>query len=228
MAPLILLHGALGSAATFDSLRALLPDTQQAEAWDLPQHGHNTDLVTHALTHYADYFLQKIEAQTKGPVNLFGYSMGGYLALMMAARRPDLIGKVLTVATKFDWNPESGQKQIGMLNAGQMEAKVPAYATYLDSLHKAHSWKHVVGLTADILRDLVAHPPLQEEILKNVKNSCRIARGSADVMVSEEESRWAASLIPNADYLTLRDTPHPLEKIETTILAKLCNDFFAA
>ncbi len=39
MTPLLLLHGALGSAAQFDSLKTLLPEDREVYAPNFPGHG---------------------------------------------------------------------------------------------------------------------------------------------------------------------------------------------
>ena len=52
--------------------------------------------VTSNWPHLRDQLLEFIRHETDGPVFLVGHSLGGYLSLMAASRRPDLaLGLVL-------------------------------------------------------------------------------------------------------------------------------------
>lgn len=164
-----------------------------------------------SLQTYAQHVIRRLEQQGPGPV--FGYSMGGYVALMVAAQRPDLVTRVMTLATKFTWHAEEGKKQVSRLDPDVMEAKVTAYAAYLNSLHTERSWKDVVRDTAKVLEQLSANPPLQPEVLSSIAMPCTIALGEEDTMVTREESEAAANLIPGARFELWPGVPHPLERV---------------
>ncbi|MBK7855574.1 MAG: hypothetical protein IPJ79_12335 [Bacteroidetes bacterium] len=62
-------------------------------------------------------------ANNIGAANIFGYSMGGYVALWLARFKPHLVQFVFTLATKLNWNEETSAKENRMLNANKMEEK---------------------------------------------------------------------------------------------------------
>ena len=45
-----------------------------------------------------------------------GHSMGGYVALKLALKRPELVDRIITLGTKFNWTPEVAAKEVKMLN----------------------------------------------------------------------------------------------------------------
>ena len=68
-------------------------------------------------------------------IDIFGYSMGGYVALWLARFYPDRVGKIFTLGTKLKWNDEEAEKEIKMLNPEKVELKVPAFAQQLAERH---------------------------------------------------------------------------------------------
>ena len=177
--------------------------------------------IRRTMSDFSLDLLHQIEAKSWQKVSVFGYSMGGYLALMMASQKSELFDKIVTLGTKLDWNEEIGKAQSMILNPDVMESKVPKYTAYLDSLHTAFSWREVVHATAKLLVDLGANPPLKPEVLQQVQTSCVLCLGDEDKMVTEAESRMACSNLVDARFRILEHTPHPLEKVNSQVLIDL-------
>ncbi|MCF8275692.1 MAG: alpha/beta fold hydrolase [Flavobacteriales bacterium] len=206
----IFLHGALGSAKQMQPLADFIE--ADAACLDLPGHGaKSSNGEPYSIEAMAENVLESL---TK-PVHLFGYSMGGYVALYLAAKHPEMVKSVTTLATKFDWTPEGAQQEIRMLNPDKVEEKVPAFAALLQQRHGDH-WKDVMFRTADMMLALGNSPTLTAELLAAVKCPVLLLRGSEDAMVSKDETLWAQKHIPNARYVELEGQPHPLEKVDLT------------
>lgn len=216
---ILLLHGALGSAAQMKPLVDILEDHCTVYSVDfsghggkpIPSEGFDMDKMADDL---ADY----IRNQLPCPIPVFGYSMGGYIAAIVASRWPELIASVTTLGTKWDWSPEIASREVGMLNTEAIESKVPALAALIQSRHHPNTWKAVVEATARMLSKLGEAPLLDEKILARITVPVTILRGTADRMVAEEPSILAASWIPNAQYIPLQDVPHPFEQVDLTQL----------
>ncbi|HEX9336535.1 MAG TPA: alpha/beta fold hydrolase, partial [Pseudonocardiaceae bacterium] len=96
----VYLHGLGGSATNWTELAGLLSGTAAGLAIDLPGFGlsepppgNNYRLAAQAST------IAAVVAETGGdPVHLFGNSMGGTIALLLAAERPDLV-RTLTLVS---------------------------------------------------------------------------------------------------------------------------------
>jgi pimeloyl-ACP methyl ester carboxylesterase len=92
--PLLLLHGFGGSAWNFSELLPLL-GTRRVLIPDLPGHGGSAPLpAAPTLAAYAD----AVAACLREPVDVFGHSMGGVVALRLAERRPDLVRRLVLAA----------------------------------------------------------------------------------------------------------------------------------
>jgi pimeloyl-ACP methyl ester carboxylesterase len=51
--------------------------------------------------------------------------MGGYVALKTAVLHPGRIEAIVTLGTKFHWDPENASNEVRMLNPEKIEEKVP-------------------------------------------------------------------------------------------------------
>lgn len=216
--PLILLHGALGSKAHFDQLVPLL--STEFEVYTLNFQGHGGEELPEQFS--IDLFAQDLadflnKRQLKN-VAVFGYSMGGYVALHLAAKEPELISHILTYGTKFDWTPESADREARLLNPETIEEKVPLFATKLGALHQPMDWKEVVGKTAEMMLRMGNGETMNDSDYAKILCPVCIAWGTADLMVSAEESKNIASKIPGAQFVELKNLPHPIDKIEPTAL----------
>lgn len=224
--PVLMLHGALGCAADFAPLQAAMNGNLLSVAIDFPGHG-----LLAALPHdrfSIQEFSKTVSRYASGEqkLHLFGYSMGGYVALYFASRFPELVDKVFTLGTKLAWTPETGAKEAGRLDPAKISEKVPLFAASLAQKHGMNHWEKNVTGTAAMLRALGEAPPLTEEALGRIQAEVRMARGSLDNMVSEDECRQAAALIPRAGYVCLEGQPHPLEQCAPHLLAAQLSAFF--
>ena len=85
---IVLIHGSGVSARYWvEQLRGLAPPGH-AVALDLPGHGQSDDALDPTAEHYADVVGDFVEALGVGPAIAVGHSLGGAVALALAARRP--------------------------------------------------------------------------------------------------------------------------------------------
>ncbi|MFJ9056730.1 alpha/beta fold hydrolase [Streptomyces sp. NPDC102409] len=92
-APALFVHGLGGSSQNWSALMPLLADTLDSEAVDLPGFGDSPppDDGNYSVTGHARAVIRLLDAGRRGPVHLFGNSLGGAVATRVAAVRPDLV-----------------------------------------------------------------------------------------------------------------------------------------
>jgi pimeloyl-ACP methyl ester carboxylesterase len=146
--------------------------------------------------------------------NIFGYSMGGYVAMYLAKHHPEKIAKVFTFATKFLWNPEIAAKEIKMLDPDKIEMKLPAFAKTLESRHSANNWKTVLNKTAEMMISLGEKNCLSITDYNSIENPVQIGIGDKDTMVTLEETIEVYRNLKNARLLVMPETQHPIERID--------------
>lgn len=154
-------------------------------------------------------------------VDIFGYSMGGYVALWYALKFPERVGKVITLGTKFDWSRTSAGKEVQKLDPEKIEKKVPAFARILQHRHAPNDWKVVLQKTAAMMLGLGDTPLLTEDVLSTIKNKVIIALGNEDDMADRAYSEKISEILPHGEFVSLQDTPHPIEKVDVNKIVRL-------
>jgi pimeloyl-ACP methyl ester carboxylesterase len=96
--PALYVHGLGGSSLNWTDLAYLLADRLDGESIDLPGFGHSDPARSYAITTMADRVARWIEHSGRGPVHLFGNSLGGAITVRVAGTRPDLV-RTLTLVS---------------------------------------------------------------------------------------------------------------------------------
>jgi pimeloyl-ACP methyl ester carboxylesterase len=93
---LVFLHGSGVSARYWTGQLRALAGAARVLALDLPGHGESDDAAPPDLAHYADITAASIDTLGSWPAIVIGHSLGGAVALALAARRPtEVCGLVL-------------------------------------------------------------------------------------------------------------------------------------
>lgn len=225
-----MLHGAIGAANQLDKLKEELKDKFEIYTLNFSGHG-GTEIPAKkfSIELFADDVLKFLNKNKLDKIDVYGYSMGGYVALYIAAKYPGKLNRIFTTATKFDWNEESSVKESKMLNPAKIEEKIPAFAKALETRHSpqgpSDNWKVVLKKTAEMMIDLGKNPLLNDDVFSKIENECVISVGDKDTMVSLEETANAAGKIKNAKLFIFSDTEHPIEKIDVKKLSTEIKNF---
>jgi pimeloyl-ACP methyl ester carboxylesterase len=89
--PALYVHGLGGSSANWTDLAGLLAHRLDGQAIDLPGFGRSDPAQRYSLAAFANRVIRWIEYADRGPVHLFGNSLGGSISVRVAATRPDLV-----------------------------------------------------------------------------------------------------------------------------------------
>ena len=143
--PLLLLHGGLFTIdLQFGEVLPALSRTRQVIAADFQAHGRTND-IDRPLTSadLASDVVGLLEHLGITTVDVFGFSVGGAVALHLAIRQPDLVRKVIVSSTSFhpDGNrPENadavGQMTVDMIAGTPMESEYLAKSPNPDKLQE--------------------------------------------------------------------------------------------
>lgn len=173
---------------------------------------------------FRNSILNYMEENSISAAHFFGYSMGGYVALSLAAEFPERVKSVLTLATKFDWNEITASAEMKKLEPDIISDKVPEFAEILRQRHAPENWKVVVMKTRDFIASL-GIKPLQERDFKKIKCKVRIVVGDRDKMVSVIESLKVYSHLSSGSLMVLPETSHPFELVDANKIINELNEF---
>jgi pimeloyl-ACP methyl ester carboxylesterase len=159
---------------------------------------------------------------------VFGYSMGGYVALKVAADYPDRVLAVATFATKLAWSPEIAIRERSRLDPVAIRAKLPKFAAALEERHAgAGGWESVLEKTSGMMRELGDKPVVDDVTIARLSSPACLMVGDRDNVVTVDETAAASRSMPRGELAVLPNTTHPLEQVRIPVLASLLRDFFA-
>jgi pimeloyl-ACP methyl ester carboxylesterase len=217
--PLVLLHGAFGWATVFPTLAK----ARQVIAIELQGHGHTAD-IDRPLTYgqMADDTAALLKQLRIEQADIFGYSMGGTVALALAIRHPNLVRKVAINGSHYGriedaYNPETFE---------QFKSLPPDFAPKVlkDPYDKfAPDPKQWPALVAKVKKMGLEFKGFTREDMKSIKAHVLITLGDRDG-VRPEHVVEMFRLIPNAQLAVFPGADHFLlfqdpEKMLPTIAA---------
>ena len=133
--PMVVLHGGLGSTEMFDAVMPQLTRKHQVIAADLQGHGRTADIdrpIDARLM--ADDIAALIDHLELVKPDVVGYSLGGGVALQLAVRHPEKVGRLVLVSANIrrDAIPPEMLAQQEQVNAAAAEfmKNTPMYELY--------------------------------------------------------------------------------------------------
>ena len=163
-----------------------------------------------------DLFARELDQHIKtnnlnNPI-VFGYSLGGYVALYHKANFEDSpLSQIITYGTKFNWSENSVARELPMLDPEHLLTKFPYVAEALKVKH-GDRWKSLLHSTAHMMQNLERIDGLSREDLSEIDIPITLILGDQDRVVSSEETSLTASRLRKALVKTLTHSKHELER----------------
>lgn len=153
-----------------------------------------------------------------------GYSIGGYLGLMLALNQPHRVHTLLMHATKFYWTQETIEQMKDQLDPDVLIEKVPGYANQLAQEHGGGRWRTLVRQTADFVGYLTKSG-ITEGMVSRVQLPILVSVGDRDEMVKLPECLRLSRIVPNGGLLVLPNTKHPFGSLSLVPLLPMMQYF---
>lgn len=215
---IILLHGAIGAKDQLEPLANQLANNGfQVFSFSFSGHGKTPFNKAFSIIQFSCELENFIITNQLIQPHIFGYSMGGYVALYLASQKNKLISNIITLGTKFNWTKEISEREINQLNPQTIFEKVPKFAEALKLRH-GNDWELLLKRTVDMMLDLGNSNLLSPALLEQVENKAAIGLADNDAMVTIEETDFAFSCLRNAQRFTLPNTKHPIETVDVAVL----------
>jgi len=225
MRNVLLIHGALGAKQDLQLLaESLKSNGLFVFSFSFSGHGRTGFADDFTITRFTKELKDFIVYNKLQPITVFGYSMGGFVALNLASTEAGLINKIITLGTKFNWGDVSVEKEIKQLNPDIIRQKVPALAKSLEEKH-GPAWKDLMLKTASLMRDINSVQHLNAAAIKNISIPVQIGIGDKDQMVSFEETIETYKTLPNASMFMLPGCKHALETANLHLLSQVIVEF---
>ncbi|MEX1191861.1 MAG: alpha/beta hydrolase [Brumimicrobium sp.] len=219
MEDLVLIHGALGNKKEFDSIVTLLDQKFIIHLYEIPHHGEKKNSkIPFTLTHLSSDFISYLK--NIGPCYIYGFSLGGYLALHTAQIDSTYIKGIITQGTKLKWTPVEAKKEVKSLDLNFLKENVQPFYQYLESLHT----NYLPGLlkkTSKFMLDLGDRPTVTKDSVKNISVPVRMVRGGKDKMVTKAETIEICESLKNGIYFEISSFIHPVGFLKPKFVARM-------
>lgn len=213
MPPLVLLHGFPFDASLWDEVRAALPPATQVLTPNLPGFGGTPALYPVSMVALADWLADWLTARGITRATVVGHSLGGYVALALAVRAPQLLaGLGLVHSTTAADTPDkqrSRDEQIAFLERHSPAKLVPNLIRPLAAEMNAERLRsrleqyveQAAQLPASFLQAIIAalrDRPAQQTLLSSFNRPTLFLAGRQDPMLNLEAARQQATQAPTA------------------------------
>jgi pimeloyl-ACP methyl ester carboxylesterase len=226
LSPLILLHGALGTSEQFDFLVPELEDFFNVHRLNFEGHGDTGPTNSpFRVSYFVENVLGYMDEHDIDQANFFGYSMGGYVAIILAKNFPERVKKVATAATILQWDEEVAERECKYLHPEKIKEKVPHFADQLNERHRS-GWERVVNNTRDMLHYLGVHPEIRSAQWKEINCPLRFHIGDRDTTAGLNETVEIYQKTENSELVVLPKTDHPIAEIDKDLIVLSLKKFF--
>ena len=220
---MVLLHGLGASHAQFTSITKDVRGVASFLLIDLPAHGENqirpNDQISFDI--FCNLILELCDKLRIKTAVFAGISMGGALALMCAARRPDLVQRLVVV--RPSWLVSPAPEHLSLIDrcgqllmaapVAQAQAQLEADPTYIDMrddvplaaasvrgvFERAHAKEHAPALSA--MFHSAPFYALTE--LRAIKTPCIVVGSHADSLHPIAIANATANALPQAEFRIL-------------------------
>ncbi len=233
--PALLVHGLAGHAEEWAETAAWLRESRHVFALDLRGHGHSeprpTDVSPRALREDVCFALEQVGGE---PALLLGQSLGGRIAILAAAARPELVECLIVAEAGPEGTADGGKMMAAQMEVGLEEWPVPfpdaaAAEEYFGGpgVH-ADAWTRGLRRAPDGLYPRFEVEVLGRMIQKAVADGCweawsriecptLVVRGAQSSQLPSEEVSLMLTELPRARCAEVPEAAHELHLEEPAL-----------
>lgn len=230
--PLVVLHGALGSTRLeTDRLIRHWEARFRVVGIDLEGHGASGDVPgeteaprTPDWHAYVDNVRAVLDALHLPPASLFGFSMGGGVALAAALAMPGRFTRLAVHGVNVQWSDAEVEPMIGPMEPARLRRDHPFWAQRLEDTHGPR-WPALADRIARFTRRL-PDDRLEDAHLATLQVPVWISHGDRDRFFALEHPLHLLRVLPDARLSVLPGVDHPIQSLDATDLARRIEAFF--
>lgn len=191
----------------------------EAELLLLPFHGREAGPRFNYQS-LKDALLEKLKDQKN--YSIFGYSMGGYLALDLISEARIAPDSLTTYGTRFFWTDELVQRVSRNMHPATLATNLPAYVGQLELMH-GRDWQNIISDTLALMAHTVKNPLTHNDFGK-IKTQINLMVGDKDSLATPDETQLVSQLIVKSRFEILNNGEHDINKLDHEAL-KRCVQF---
>ena len=218
-------HGLLWSGHMFREQVAFLKDRYRIITYDHRGQGKSPGTQPYDMETLSRDAIALIETLSDGPVHFMGLSMGGFVGMRVAARRPELLKSLVLLETSADGEPLKNVpkylllnmvvKLLGIQSVASQVMPIMFGTTFLNAPERAADrayWLHQLSLNrkdtiTQAVEGVVFRKPILPE-LKNIHCPTLVITGVEDVATTLEKGSKIHQHINGSRFATIPKAGH--------------------
>ncbi len=236
--PLVLLHGAFSAVGTsFGKVLPGLAKTRRVIGFELQAHGRTADidrpLSIEAMADDVAAALPKLGVEK---ADVFGYSMGGGVALQLALRHPEVVRKLVLMSTthKLEGVHPGLMDGLGEMTPEMMHAS-PWHDEYMRIAPRPEDFATFFAKKTEMDKEF---KDVSDEQIKSMKAPTLLILGDSDLVRPEHAVEWFRLLgggvfgdmppgLPDSQLAILPGTSHVTVVDRAELLVPMISSFLA-
>lgn len=224
MEKIVLLHGALGEKSDLEPLAKLLAINMTVYSFNFSGHGQVPFFTHFDIDQFSNELELFLTSHNINKAHIFGYSMGGYVALNLALKNKQILKSIITLGTKFNWD----KKTVGLeTQSMQEELLIKKSPEFADSLKRKHglNWVKLLEKTREMMFAISEKNSINIQTLSGLNIPVLIGLGDHDNMVGLDETFTIYKSIPQSKMFVLPNSKHPIKSVNLELLGSIIRNF---
>ena len=218
--PLLVLHGSMAASTSMSTFAAALPENVATFVPDLLAHGGRPlpDLLT--MDSLARDVIARLDEEGLSRTFVFGFSLGGTLALYLARHYPQRFAGVSTLAAKYVFDKRTIAHWTYVCSTDWIVKQGEEIVKRVTLRHAPQDWREVAALNRRFFEHLGRNPPLSDDDLSAIRCPALLFASNEDQIVPFDESVALGKLLPNSRTVLFRGQCHPIDVVPLGPMAK--------
>jgi hypothetical protein len=234
----VMLHGQPGTHDHLAAVASQLAGRVRIITVDRPGYGRSGGLNPESMAAQAERFAGLIRDRTAAPAIVVGHSFGGGIAILMAARQPDLVAGLILVSSIGGKGSIAGADRVlglPLLGGPLSAASLAAYGMVAPLLARMRLGSSLLGNvpttpTTSLLDDrrtflaeqrtLLAERRVIAEAIESIGCPTTVIQGTLDALVPLEAGRDLVDRIAGARFVELEGVGHLVPRDAPSIIAR--------
>jgi pimeloyl-ACP methyl ester carboxylesterase len=193
-------------------------------AFDFSGHGASEGPSAFSAELFADNARAVLDAAGVEQADVFGFSMGGYMALLLAHLHPDRVRRLAVHGTNIEWGDARVEAMHRRLNVEAIVARRPQLAEQLATLHT--DWKQLFRRMQTFVASLPDRSPAMTQRAATLNHPTLVSAVDADDLFPLDTPLGLHGLLPKSRLALIPGARHALQDVNLDLLVPLLRYHF--
>ena len=226
--PVVLLHGAAGcTQMELEPMLHRLSKDYKIYALDFPGHGQSAGFADDSFEPalFIDSAATVFDHFQLAQANLFGFSLGGFIALSYAYQNPARIRRLAVHATHIFWDPALVETMLSRVDHENIKQTSPELVRYLEQMHGKENWITLFEKTKDYTVNIINFRKDYEHVW-GVQTPTLVSAVDEDDLFTVESPVRLHQTLSNSNLAIIPGKRHAFQNVNLELMVPLLRRHF--